>query len=287
MPGVAEMTNNRTPLFIATMLFICCVSGRAADSTRSEEILAHHLDAIATGPTRTEFKARVVEGTAIYKILAGGTGSIEGKGVVASETNRTRFLFKVVANTYHGEQFICDGSHVDVAATYSDKSRSELATFIRGQDAPIREGLLGGVLTTAWPLLRSDASKRLTFEGLKKVGEKELLTFRYHPKKSSDLEILIYLDPLSFRHVRTTYHADQAAPISFNDVQSARQMPTRYLLTEEFDQFQTTDGITLPTRYILRFRSEQQVLTKEVEWDITVGKVLNNISMDPRNFEIK
>ena len=101
-PVLPKMTNNRTALSIAIMLFICAVPSRAADFSRSEEILAHHLDAIATGRTRTGFKARVVEGTAIYKILAGGTGSIEGKGVVASETNRTRFLFKVVGTLVMG-----------------------------------------------------------------------------------------------------------------------------------------------------------------------------------------
>jgi hypothetical protein len=130
---------------------------------------SHHLSSVGSADTRGAAKTRVVEGTTIYKILAGGSGSIEGKFVPASQGNKTRYLLKVAANTYRGEVFINYGSRVDVATTYFDKTRSELGTFIRAQDAAIRQGLLAGVLSTAWPLLQDDVAKRLEFAGMKKV----------------------------------------------------------------------------------------------------------------------
>jgi hypothetical protein len=273
-------------LLFAVVLAAAATS-RAADSSNGADILARHLDAIGPASARSAAKSRVVEGTTIYKILAGGTGSIEGRSVFASQAHKTRYLLKVTANTYHGEQFIFDGDHVDVAATYADKSRSELANFLRGQEAPIRDGLLGGVLSTAWPALATDSAKRFTYVGIKKVDGKDLNAFRYKPKKGSDLEILVYFDLQTSQHVRTTYQAEQSAQIGSNDIQSAHAQPTRYFMTEEFSQFRQSDGLTLPTRYTLRFHSEQPALTKEVEWDITVARILNNIDMDPRNFEIK
>jgi hypothetical protein len=281
------MIRKKALFWLAALLVTFSFPADAADSAKSEEIIGRHLDAIATPAVRTSIKSRVVEGATIYKILAGGTGSAEGKAVLASEGDKTRYLLKVSANTYHGEQIIYDGKRSDVAATYSDKTRSELANFLRAQDAPIREGLLGGVLTTAWPPLQPDSAKRLTYDGLKKVDGTDLLAFRYHTRKGTDLEIFVFFDPATFRHVRTSYRAGQSAPVGFNDVESAHRTPTRYLLTEEFSQFQSIDGVTFPAHYVLRFRSEVDALIKEVEWDVSVGKILNNISMDPRNFEIK
>lgn len=58
------------------------------------------------------------------------------------------------------------------------------------QDTVIREGLLGGVLTTAWPLLNVDQRKaKLNFDGLKKIDGQEVYDLRYHPHKNTDLEL--------------------------------------------------------------------------------------------------
>ena len=62
----------------------------------------------------------------------------------------------------------------------------------------------------------------------------------------------------------------------------------RTRLEERFDEFKTADGLTLPTRYEIRFAEElQNGRSTLVEWDIAEHAVANDISLDPRNFVVK
>jgi hypothetical protein len=63
---------------------------------------------------------------------------------------------------------------------------------------------------------------------------------------------------------------------------------TRYRIEERLSELQTADGLTLPSHYDLRFTAElRSGFTKSVEWDVTISRVLNNVSLDPRKFEVK
>jgi serine/threonine protein kinase/tetratricopeptide (TPR) repeat protein len=128
------------------------------------------------------------------------------------------------------------------------------------QDAIIREGLLGGLLTTAWPLLNLDERKaKVSFDGLKKMDGQDLYLLHYHPHKSTDLEINLYFDPQTFRHVKTifSYSVSQGLTLG-GDRATARQQETRYRLTEKFSDFKTVDGVTLPTHDNIQFSQELQ-----------------------------
>jgi hypothetical protein len=260
-----------------------------AGDLKPEEVVAKHLASLGSAQARAGVKSRVVEGAATYKILVGGAGQLTGKAVFASEGRKTHLLLKVSAPRYSGEQFICDGDKTNVGATRSDKTYSDLGDFMKGQDAPLREGLLGGVLTTAWPLLEVENRKvKLSYEGLKKADGRQLEVVRYRPKKSTDLEILLYFEPETFRHVMTTYRATIAPGIGASETQSARLQETRYLIEERFSDFKNSDSLTLPSHYDLRFTEELGTgFTKFLEWDVTLGGISNNVSLDPRNFQIK
>jgi hypothetical protein len=86
----------------------------------------------------------------------------------------------------------------------------------------------------------------------------------------------------------TTYQMSIQAGIGAGEIQSARQQETRYRIEERFSEFQNSDGLTLPFHYELRFTKElQNGSTKLLEWDVAVSRVLNNVSLDPQNFQIK
>ncbi len=79
-------------------------------------------------------------------------------------------MIKLGNNDYRGEQFVTDGDKVSVAATTSNHKWSDLGEFVKAQDQIVREGLLGGELTTAWALLNLAENKaKLNFDGEKKV----------------------------------------------------------------------------------------------------------------------
>jgi hypothetical protein len=69
---------------------------------------------------------------------------------------------------------------------------------------------------------------------------------------------------------------------------SARREEARYRIEERFSNFQSTDGLTLPSHYDLRFSEELQGgFTKSVEWEVNATRVLNNVGLDPKNFQVR
>ena len=122
--------NRMQPLIIAA-LFVFFVSCPGFGQIKAEELVQKHLASIGTPQVLASAHSRVIEAPVLYKVLVGGSGSLEGKGVIASQGEKARFLMKVNTVEYKGEQFISDGKHVDIAGTYADKSRSELGEFVR------------------------------------------------------------------------------------------------------------------------------------------------------------
>ena len=297
----------RLPL--ALCLALLAVQLHAEEKLTAEQVLQRHLDSIGTATVRAASKSRVVEGAASYRVLLSGTGQqYDGKAVMVSEGNNAQLLFKINAPQYIGERFIKDGDKTSIEATNANKTRSELGALLQADDTPIREGLIGGVLTTAWPPLDLASHKgKIRYQGVKKVDGTDLHVVTYIPRKSTGLKITLYFEPVTFRHVRTDYLQDQpteitTAPVFDNgqppsrnlgslegpDARSARLVPRWWRIEERFADFKTVDGLTLPSRYDLRFQQQLSYgSVKTIEWGITTTRVLNNVSVDARNFAIK
>jgi hypothetical protein len=310
---------------IMSLGLICAVVGdraQASSPTNAEELVAQHLDSIATPEVRAGIKTRVAQGPVEFRIMVGGAGVLDGKAVLVSEGQKLQFMMKLPNNQYRGEQFVFDGEKDKVAFSGAQQTRSSVGNFVFVQDAVVREGLIGGTLSTAWPLLDLNERKaKLTFEGLKKIDGQDLYALRYHPHKNSDLEINLYFDPQTYRHVETTYSysttasltgqssaitaaaANGEAPVAAGapglgngspaaqpspETAQARLFPNRYRLTEKFSDFKTVEGVTLPTRDNIQFSQElQNGHTTLWEWDLKDLNVSNNMQVDPKNFEVK
>ena len=75
---------------IAALALLCLVFGSAklpAANTVSnpDELVAQHLDSIASAQNRAALKSRAVQGPVEFKILVGGAGILDGKAVLVSE----------------------------------------------------------------------------------------------------------------------------------------------------------------------------------------------------------
>jgi len=305
---------------LAASLLLClplALPAGAAD-LKPEEIVAKHLDSIGTSSARSA-KTRVVEGPVTYRILVGGAGNLDGKSVLVSQDQKLHFMMKLNNNLYHGEQFIFDGDRDEISFSTANQTRSQFGEFVRVQDVVLREGLLGGVLSTAWPLYNLDSRKaKLSYEGMKKIDGKDLYQLRYKPKKSTDADILLYFDPTTFRHVETVYtigvraqlgnldpQVANAAPANTgdlgpvppptggvvgetNETATARQQETRYRLEERFSDFEAFNGLTLPTHYTIQFSQELgNGRTTVSEWAIVASQIQSGVGLDERNFQVK
>jgi hypothetical protein len=258
--------------------------------TSADELLAQHLDSIASAAVRAGLKTRVAQGPVHYTILVGGAGVLDGKAFLISEGKKLQFMMKLPNNEYRGEQFVFDGEKDSVAFSGARQSRSGFGNFVFVQDAVIREGLLGGVLSTAWALLSLDDHKaKLNFGGLKKIDGQDLYELRYRSRKNNDLEINLYFDPQTFHHVETIYRYSVTAGLTIRgETATAGLVPNRYRLQEKFSDFKTVDGVTLPTHYDLQFQQElQNGRTTLSDWDMKGLDISNNIPVDSRNFEVK
>jgi hypothetical protein len=294
---------------IVALNLIGAFSVMSAAETKPEDVIAKHLDSIGTAEARSAAKSRIVQGTSRFKILVGGGGEVRGTSALVSEGNKAVVMIKLANSDYRGEQFVTDGDKVSVASTTSSHRRSSFGEFVHSQDQIVREGLLGGTLTTSWALLNLDENKpKVSFDGEKKMDGQSVYQLTYHSKKQDDLTVHLYFDPQTYRHIMTTYTITLASGLGgfspsisnqaglttatnapgADATQSAKQRETRYTIEERFSDFKTTEGLTLPSKYSIHYTEElQNGSTNVFEWDLTADEVSSNTPLDPKNFQVK
>jgi hypothetical protein len=286
---------SRANTLLAAAIFVVLTNLPAAPlyggepAMKPEDLVARHLEALGSAEARGAAKTRVVQGAAVYRILVGGSGHLDGKTGLVSDGRKVRFMVKLPQNDYKGESVAFNGDAVQVAFSNANQSRSPFSSFVAAQDAILREGLLGGALSTAWPLLDlPDRKPKLEYEGLKKVDGRQLHEVRYWPHKSSDLEIRLYFEPETFHHVKTVYSLSIGNTVGQTVTESAGLKPERTTLEERFSDFKAVDGLSLPSHWNLEFTRElPNGSTTVSQWDLTEDQVTNNVGIDPRNFEVK
>ncbi len=262
----------------------------AGDSApKPEELVTHHLDSIGSAEARAAAKDRVVQGTASYRILVGGGGRADGKTGFVSEGHKLRFMVKLPLIDYRGESIGFNGESLGAAFANANQTRSPFASFLVTQDVIVRDGLFGGVLSTAWPLLdMGDRKPRLIVDGLRKVDGRQLYQVRYQPAKRSEAVINLYFEPETFHHVKTVYSTSVGNNVGATITESSKLQPERTTLEERFSDFKTVDGITLPTHWNIQFTRElANGSTSVTEFDLKEDQIRNNVGLDPRNFDVK
>ncbi len=295
-----------TVLLVVCLLFLPAFSTLAragGPKLTADEVLAKHLDSLASAEVRAAAKTRAVEGTSSFVIKTGGQGLCkDGKGVLLSEGRKTALGMVFPVNNYPGERIIFNGEKFDVGHINPSGLRSPLGGLLNQDPEILREGLFGGVLTTAWPLLNfQDRQAKLKYDGIKKIDGVELHRLSYVPKKANNgLQVFLFFDAQTFRHVKTLYQLEiqPGAPGSvagtggFQDSGNAGHLynpNTRYKLEEDFSEFKTEDGWTLPTRWKIRYTfdpSSGQGVTI-IDYDLLLKSVVNNSGVDPKTFVIE
>ncbi|MBS1788079.1 MAG: hypothetical protein JST85_10175 [Acidobacteria bacterium] len=262
-------------------------SAIADEKMKPEELVAKHLDSLGNADARAKITSRMTSGPSQFVIRVGGTANLSGQAMLVASGAKFRLGIQFQTADYVGEDMAFDGNKV-TAGFQPGGSRSPLSLFATVQSMPLKEGLVGGVLSTAWPLLHIDQSQpKLEYRGLKKIDGRQLHELGYRPRKgSTDLKTLLYFDPETFRHVRTRYQYEVAAMIGSRDNPNANQ-ESYYSVTEEFDDFRTVDGLTLPRKYKLLFNAEGGKAALIQEWAVSFDRISHNPKLDDALFTIK
>ena len=254
---------------------------------KPEELIARHLEAIGKSEALAAAKSRVASGAVLLTMRVGGAGNLAGESAMASTGPKLRINMQFPTLDYSGETLAYDGARV-ATGFLRNGNRSALSAFLSQQDGPFKEGLLGGVLSTAWPLLRAaEQQPRLEYKGLKKIEGRDLHEVSYRPRKgSSELKIILHFDPATFRHVRTQYSYQIAALVGPREAPTMNQ-DSYYSLIEEFDDFREADGLTLPHKYRVQLSVQSGRVSALYDYSITINRISHNDALDEKIFTLK
>jgi hypothetical protein len=279
-------------LTIITFLF-SSLSVLADDKLKAEEIIAKHLDSIGTKEKREGIKNRTFTSQIQFSYVGSPTVTI-GRGVLASEGEKNLWGMILNSNDYPQDRFSYNGDEVKVAFI-KPGVYSVLGDFIFSNRGLLRDGLLGGALFSSWALNSNETRQgKISNAGTKKFGSMETYAISYSPKNALDLEVKLFFEKETFRHVRTTYSKVIAARQAPTIDASAGQSSDRLSVTEEFSDFQKLDGLTLPSRYSLThiyYNNSPIQATKrtnrEVRWDFKITNFSYNQQLDADSFNIQ
>jgi hypothetical protein len=260
---------------------------RAGERMKPDEIVAKHLDSLGSAETRASVHTRMAVGECKFTYHARGTGTAGGNVVMASEGIKNFLGMKFPTTAYPREAVAYDGK--SMTTSYSTPGvRTIMGDFLIGDDVVVKEGLLGGALSEAWPLLDLQARKaKLENAGTKTVNGVETFVLKYSPRKtSSDLAIRLYFDSTTFHHVRTEYEKVISAQMGRTPDESAQQTSTTSKIVEEFSDFKEEGKLTLPHTYKIQISIAGRNAVAQYDWEISLSQFTFNQNLDPGTFEV-
>lgn len=261
---------------------------RKGESISPDDLIARHLESIGPAASLEDLKSFNSTGRVILDLLVGGSGHLEGVSQIVSQGHQNSVVFDFGNANYGEERLVFDGDKTD-ASFISPGNRSPLGEFIFTYRSLLSEGLFGGVLSTAWPLLEVDERQpKLKVKGLKKADDQQLWELEYRLRKGGrDLTIRLYFDAETFRHVKSTYDVTISSGLGSTPEESARLRQTRLKLTEEFGEFRAIHDLTLPTEWTITYNEEGTGRGRVWKWTVYLQNVQTNQLVPPEQFQLQ
>ena len=275
--------------------FIFTVPASADTKLTPAELIAKHLESIGSQEARARVRGTPINGSAMVTVRLCGEGQVDGKVLIGShgKMNLIDMNFDTAGYLYELMRF--DGKDLHVSQ-FRPGSRTCLGQFFVAHSDVFKEGLVGGTLSESWPLLNvEEKNPKLEYSGLKKVGDKQLHSLKYSPRKGSDLKIVLFFEPETFRHVRTEYqrvvYAAEQRKIGGSpgrlppaSIQSAAA--SRIEAYEVFSDFKEEAGLNLPHTYKFHLTIQSELKPAVVDWAFNLSDFTFNAPLDPSAFTI-
>ena len=275
-------------LICVCLLFLgSCVAAAQEKKMDLPELLSRHREALGSGAARGAIKSRFAAGTVKFVSRMGSSGNLDGTIGLVSLSPKLRYSIKFQSQQYPGEQLAFDGKNLDVGVIQGGR-RSALGLYMQQQDLPLKEGLFGGVLSTGWPLLKDPVAARIEYKGIRKLDGRPLHVVDYRPQKvSPDLKVTLYFDPETFRHVRSEYEFQIGARMGVGPNQSTKIPESRYLLSEDFDDFRAVDGMMLPYKCKIQLSVLASMSNILIDWTLSFTQMTHNQPIEDNVFTLK
>jgi len=265
------------------------LAASAEDKISAADVIAKHLESIASNEARSSVSSRVLIGDSrLVRKASNNVATIDGRLVLASQGNKVLFGMAFPSPEYPGEKFGFDGKKFTVGYVRPGV-RSTLGNFLLIHGEVFKEGLMGGTLSSAWPLLNlTERKAKVEYSGTEKIGALSVHKLKYFPKQGSDLEVSLYFDTKTFQHVRTQYSRVAGARLGVGGVDNqAGQRALRYKMTEDFSDFRREDKLNLPHGYQLQLEIENTAGNSTHKWEMKLGQFAFNGELDEKAFNIE
>ena len=279
-----------TFLILLTTLAMIFPSGLArsvrADKLSTEELVKKHLASIGSPEDIAASRTRVATGSTQAKLRLTNT-AVELSGPAQLASDGDKFLLAMIfqSNNYPHEKASFDGENI-VIGVLTQGGRTPLGTFLGSQSALLKHGLIGGVLSSAWPLFNLERREaKVNYAGMDKINGKPVHKLKYIPRNSGELNITLYFDANTFQHVRSQYEYMVSARQGAVAESSIGEHNNRYKLVEDFSDFQPTGKLTLPHSYTIDLTIDLANKTQTMEWAINLQQFSFNETIDPRAFK--
>jgi hypothetical protein len=281
---------NKSVLLGGALVLLTSASVNSAiprgDNITAETLVTRHLESIGSTEARAAIKSRVITGNVTSTIRLGGAGQLAGRAVLASTGSKSLIGMTFNDIKYSNENMAFDGKTVTVGQ-FTPGTRSPLGQFVLSFDMVFKQGLLGGTLSSAWPLLDLHITNpRLKYAGVKKINNQQLCVLNYYPRDSSFLGITLFFDAETFQHVRTEYEKVVNAGMVTQNEMSAGQQETRYKMIEEFADFKKEGGLSLPHSYKIQLSISNQRGSLLQDWAFTLTQFGFNEVLDDKQFNV-
>lgn len=280
------------PLLALAGIASFALQARPDDKIALPDLVAKHLESIGPAASRAAVHGTRIKGTCVITAREGGTGQAQGQSVMFSQGIQN--LIKMTFDS--GEPvtaFGFDGNKTMITQ-FRPGRRTALEQFFASYEAVIKDGLVGGTLSEAWPLLSLEQrNPKLEYAGIKKVGGKQLHAVKYTPRKGSELKITLFFETDTFRHVRTQYeqiiYATEQKRIqggggTLPSVENQRSAAQRLDAYEEFSDFRPEQGLNLPHSYKFVLSVQSQTRPILLDWVFTLTDFSFNAPLDAAQF---
>lgn len=272
-------------MLVITVVEKNCFSQDRAKLT-AQEVVARHLESIGSAEARAAVKSRVAQGSAVAIIRIGGNGQSKGGAVMASQGRMSLIGIIFGQQEYSNEKFAFDGKKLQVGE-WKPGVRTRLGGFLLTHDIVFKDGLIGGTLSTAWPLLDLSArNPRLRYSGMKKIDGRPSHVLEYESRNGGNLQIRLYFDAETFQHVRSEYEHDIEAATVSRAEDAAKQKGTHLKLVEEFTDFRKEGSLNLPHSYKIQLTFDSANNSLLQDWVLTLSQFLFNKTLDPKQFDL-
>jgi hypothetical protein len=255
-------------LLCVVVIFLSAISASPADKVSPEEVIAKSIEAFGPADVRSPATRRELDCRVAWRMIVGGAGALEGSGIVQTRGEKFHYHADFNNSVYPSEDIVYRGEGRPVIGQVTPGHRSVLGDFIFTNPVLLRNGLLGGVYNSAWPLFHFEKSgAKLTFRGTKKLDNKKVNEFEYQGPNQGDTKIYLYFDTETNQHVMTEYHALQ--PASLSGISQANGRDTVTVLQERFSEFRQVFGMNIPLVWTIRYTQQEGAVQ---QWQMTLQK---------------